>query len=113
MTDLPRTATGGDGDPGQTEAPSPTDASDALAPAPPGYQLLDELGSGGMGVAYRAHELALNRHVAVKVLHARFPADGPPLGSPRRHRSPASSSTQASRRSIRSVHSPTAGRFWS
>lgn len=44
--------------------------------APPGYELLDEIGSGGMGVVYRARELALNRHVAVKILQDRFPAEG-------------------------------------
>ena len=47
-----------------------------IAPAvPPGYELLEEIGSGGMGVVYRAREIAFDRDVAVKLLHPHYSAD--------------------------------------
>src|SRR5262245_19930416 len=46
-------------------------ATTTLGPAsagPAGFDLLDEVGRGGMGVVHRARDLALDREVAVKLL---------------------------------------------
>jgi serine/threonine protein kinase/formylglycine-generating enzyme required for sulfatase activity len=56
----------------------PGDAAAVVPPAPPGYELFEEIGRGGMGVVYRGRDRVLSRDVAVKFLRPEYAPDSLP-----------------------------------
>src|SRR2546421_4455439 len=54
--------------PEQRDAAARLSLGQPAEPTGPGFELLDELGRGGMGVVHRARDKNLRRDLAVKVL---------------------------------------------
>jgi len=57
-------------EPARTEPDTGTPPPGGVLPHIPGYQVIKELGRGGMGIVYQARDLKLDRFVAIKLVRA-------------------------------------------
>jgi WD40 repeat protein/serine/threonine protein kinase len=54
----------------EADEPAGRGQAATVGASPPGYEVLAELGRGGMGIAYRAWQIGLKRHVTLKVIQS-------------------------------------------
>jgi hypothetical protein len=97
---------GSGSDPAATTGGRAVDTGTAVKPPERigGYRILREVGRGGMGVVYEAEQLALGRHVALKVLPLALAREGSGLERFRREaRSAPGCTTPISSPSTRSA----------
>ena len=86
--------------PDVAETPASTEIKERIGR----YNVIEEIGAGGMGVVYSAHDPELDRKLAIKVLHRSMGAGSDPDAKEQRLRREAQTMARLSHPNVVTVH---------